>query len=53
MYTHIDGDTKIIRICKSILQAFYNNGSGKDAMTTPTKAYNECGGWDDPDTTFE
>lgn len=46
-FTHIEGDTKIIRVCKSLLQKFYGAELDK-----PTDKFEKCGAWNDPDSTL-
>lgn len=46
-FTYIKGDTKVVRVCESVLREIY----GADLVEGQrTKHYNECGAWSEPDT---
>ena len=44
-FTYIKGDTKVVRVCESVLREIY----GAD-LKEETKHYNKCGAWSEPDT---
>ena len=40
-----DTAKKEVRVCRSLIEKFY----GRPELDKPTDAYNQCGGWTDPD----
>ena len=38
-FTYIDGNTKIVRVCKSLIENIYGVGSDADSLLTKTKKF--------------
>jgi len=40
---------KIVRVCESLLNKYYSRGWNNQTLSIPTRAYEDCGAWSDPD----